>query len=74
MNAALANMSVVIRATPASLNLFMNIPWTPDEPLAWGGPASKPGSYVVYSSRPARRTCCRSTARLRTREAHFLIE
>jgi uncharacterized protein YcgI (DUF1989 family) len=48
LHAALANLSVVIRATPPSLNLFMNIPWTADGRLEWGEPVSSPGSYVVF--------------------------
>jgi uncharacterized protein YcgI (DUF1989 family) len=48
LHAALANLSVVIRATPPSLNLFMNIPWTTDGRLEWGEPVSSPGSYVVF--------------------------
>ena len=47
LHSALANLSVVIRATPPSLNLFMNIPWTPDGTLTWAEPLSTPGSYVV---------------------------
>ena len=48
LHSALANLGVVIRATPPSLNLFMNIPWTADGQLAWGDPVSQPGSYVVF--------------------------
>ena len=33
--------------TPSPLNLFMNIPWTPDGTLAFDAPRSKPGDYVV---------------------------
>ena len=33
-------------ATPSPLNLFMNIPWTPDGTLSWAGPISTPGSFV----------------------------
>jgi hypothetical protein len=33
--------------TPSPLNLFMNIPWTPDGQLSFEPPVSTPGSYVV---------------------------
>jgi uncharacterized protein YcgI (DUF1989 family) len=47
LHAALAGIGVQIGHTPASLNLFMNIPWTEDGSLAWGKPLSKPGDYLV---------------------------
>jgi len=83
LNAALANLGVVIRATPPSLNLFMNIPWTPDGQLAWGEPVSSPGSYVVFRAEMdlviALSACPQDILPIngktgRTREAHFLIE
>ena len=33
--------------TPSPLNLFMNIPWTPDGILKLDQPVSKPGDYVI---------------------------
>ncbi len=33
--------------TPSPLNLFMNIPWTPDGQLSFDAPVSTRGSYVV---------------------------
>ena len=33
--------------TPSPLNLFMNIPWTPDGELSWEEPVSTPGSYIL---------------------------
>jgi len=33
--------------TPSPLNLFMNIPWTPDGMLSFEPPVSTPGSYVL---------------------------
>jgi len=75
LNAALANLGVVIRATPPSLNLFMNIPW--------GEPVSSPGSYVVFRAEMdlviALSACPQDILPIngktgRTREAHFLIE
>jgi len=46
LHAALGALGITIPATPAPLNLFMNIPWTPDGRLAWGEPVATPGSYV----------------------------
>ena len=47
LHAALAELGVAIPATPAPLNLFMNIPWTAEGHLSWGEPVSTPGSHVV---------------------------
>jgi uncharacterized protein YcgI (DUF1989 family) len=46
LHAALAELGVSVPATPSPLNLFMNIPWTPDGTLSWAEPISTPGSYV----------------------------
>jgi uncharacterized protein YcgI (DUF1989 family) len=46
LHAALGELGVAIPATPAPLNLFMNIPWTPAGVLSWAEPVSTPGSYV----------------------------
>ena len=82
LHSALANLSVVIRATPPSLNLFMNIPWTPDGQLAWGEPISPPGSYVVFRAEMdlvvALSACPQDILPIngrsgRTTEAHFAI-
>ena len=44
---ALADLRLVPSATPSPLNLFMNIPWTPDGALSFAAPARpSPGSYV----------------------------
>ncbi|MBI3824746.1 MAG: urea carboxylase-associated family protein [Candidatus Rokubacteria bacterium] len=48
LHAALAELGITIPATPPSLNLFMNIPWTPDGRLAWGEPVSAAGSYAAF--------------------------
>jgi len=48
LHAALAELGLTIPATPPSLNLFMNIPWTADGRLAWGEPVSAPGSHAVF--------------------------
>src|SRR4026207_125311 len=60
--AALGGLGISIPATPAPLNLFMNIPWTSDGRLEWAEPVSTPGSYgrlraemgliVAFSARP----------------------
>lgn len=46
LHAALAELGITVPATPSPLNLFMNIPWTPDGTLSWAEPISPPGSYV----------------------------
>jgi hypothetical protein len=48
LHAALAELGITVAATPPSLNVFMNIPWTADGTLAWGEPVSAPGSYAVF--------------------------
>jgi uncharacterized protein YcgI (DUF1989 family) len=47
MHAALAELGMFVPYTPASLNLFMNIPWTQAGGLAFEPALSKPGDYVV---------------------------
>ena len=47
LHAGLGALGIAVPATPAPLNLFMNIPWTPEGALAWAEPASTPGSHVV---------------------------
>src|SRR5215468_8245434 len=48
LHASLAELGIAIPATPPSLNVFMNIPWSPDGRLAWGEPVSAPGSYALF--------------------------
>jgi uncharacterized protein len=48
LHAGLADLGVAVPATPPSLNVFMNIPWTPDGRLAWGEPVSTPGSFALF--------------------------
>ena len=36
--------------TPSPLNLFMNVPWTPDGRLSFEEPKTKPGDYVVLEA------------------------
>jgi len=83
LHAALANLSVVIRATPPSLNLFMNIPWTADGRLEWGEPVANPGSYVVFKAEMdlviALSACPQDILPIngksgRTTDAHFIIK
>ena len=71
LHAALAELGIAIPATPPSLNLFMNIPWTADGRLAWGEPMSTARKLRASSARrwtwwsrspPAPKTSCRSTA------------
>jgi uncharacterized protein len=47
MHAALAELGISVPYTPASLNLFMNIPWTETGGLSFDPALSKPGDYVV---------------------------
>ena len=44
---ALAELGMSVPYTPASLNLFMNIPWQPDGSLSFEPALSKPGDHVV---------------------------
>jgi uncharacterized protein YcgI (DUF1989 family) len=83
LHAALAELGVAIPATPPSLNLFMNIPWTPDGRLAWGEPVSAPGSFATFRAEMdlviALSACPQDILPIngrtgRTTEAHFTIE
>lgn len=83
LHAALAELGLTIPATPSSLNLFMNIPWTADGRLAWGEPVSTPGSYVVFRAEMdlviAFSACPQDILPIngrtgRTTEAHFRLE
>jgi len=83
LHAALAALSVTVPATPSPLNLFMNIPWTPDGQLAWGEPVSTPGSYVLFRAEMdlvvAFSACPQDILPIngrtgQTTEAHFSIE
>ena len=47
MHAALGELGISVPYTPASLNLFMNIPWTESGGLSFDPALSKPGDYVV---------------------------
>jgi hypothetical protein len=83
LHAALAELGIAIPATPPSLNLFMNIPWTADGALAWGEPVSPPGGYVVFRAEMdlvvAFSACPQDILPINgrtgsTTEAHFLVE
>jgi uncharacterized protein YcgI (DUF1989 family) len=83
LHAALADLGIMVPATPSPLNLFMNIPWTADGTLAWGEPVSTPGSYAVFRAEMdlvvAFSACPQDILPIngrtgRTTEAHFLIE
>ena len=47
LTAGLAELGLTKPVTPSPLNLFMNIPWTPDGGLSWEEPVSQPGSHVT---------------------------
>ena len=83
LHAALAALGVTIPATPPSLNVFMNIPWTADGRLSWGEPVSAPGSYAIFRAEMdlvvAFSACPQDILPIngrtgRTTEAHFTIE
>jgi len=83
LHAALAELGVSIPATPAPLNLFMNIPWTPDGRLSWAEPVSTPRSYVVLRAEMdlviAFSACPQDILPINgrmggTTEAHFAVE
>lgn len=83
LHAALRELGITIPATPASLNVFMNIPWTADGRLSWGEPVSAAGSYAVFQAEMdlvvAFSACPQDVLPIngrtgRTTEAHFSIE
>ena len=83
LHAGLAALGVKVPATPSPLNLFMNIPWTPDGTLAWAEPVSTAGSYVVLRAEMdlviAFSACPQDILPIngrtgQTTEAHFTIE
>jgi len=83
LHAALAELGLAIPATPPSLNLFMNIPWTLDGRLAWGEPVSTPGSYALFRAEMdlviAFSACPQDILPIngragRTTDAHFAVE
>lgn len=83
LHAALQELGLAIPATPPSLNMFMNIPWTADGRLAWGEPVSTPGSYTVWRAEMdlvvAFSACPQDILPIngrtgKTTEAHFTIE
>jgi uncharacterized protein YcgI (DUF1989 family) len=83
LHAALAMLGVTIPATPPSLNIFMNIPWSADGRLAWGEPVSAPGGYAVFRAEMdvvvAFSACPQDILPInggagKTTEAHFAID
>jgi hypothetical protein len=83
LHAALREVGVAVPATPPSLNIFMNIPWTADGRLSWGEPVSAPGSYALFQAEMdlvvAFSACPQDVLPIngrtgRTTEAHFGIE
>jgi uncharacterized protein len=83
LHAALAELGISVPATPSPLNLFMNIPWTPDGTLSWAEPISTPGSYVRLRAEMdlvvAFSACPQDILPIngrtgRTTEAHFAVE
>jgi uncharacterized protein YcgI (DUF1989 family) len=83
LHAALAALGLEIPATPPSLNVFMNIPWTADGRLSWGEPVSPPGSFARFRAEMdlviAFSACPQDILPIngvsgRTTEAHFSVE
>jgi uncharacterized protein YcgI (DUF1989 family) len=83
LHAALGELGLSIAATPPSLNMFMNIPWTGAGQLSWGEPVSTPGSYTVWRAEMdlvvAFSACPQDILPIngrtgKTTEAHFAIE
>ena len=47
LSSAMNELGLQEPETPSPLNLFMNIPWTPEGELSWEEPVSTPGSYIL---------------------------
>ena len=80
MHAALAELGFTVPFTPASINLFMNIPWQQDGSLSFDPALSKPGDYLVLRAEIdviAVMSCCPQDIldinSQTTTEAHFEI-
>ena len=50
LSAGMKELGLEEPETPSPLNLFMNIPWTPDGELSWEEPVSTPGSYILLKA------------------------
>ena len=50
LTSAMAELGLKEPETPSPLNLFMNIPWTPEGQLSFDEPQTKPGDYVVFKA------------------------
>jgi uncharacterized protein YcgI (DUF1989 family) len=80
MHAALLELGYSVPFTPASLNLFMNIPWQENGSLSFEPPISKAGDYVVWRARLdciAVMSCCPQDIltinNRNTVDAHFAV-
>lgn len=49
--AALFELGLTPPETPSPLNLWMNIPWTPEGRLSFEAPVSKPGDHVLFEAK-----------------------
>ena len=47
LSSAMKELGLHEPETPSPLNLFMNIPWSPEGGLSWEEPVSTPGSHVT---------------------------
>lgn len=80
MHAALLGMGYVVPFTPASLNIFMNIPWRQDGALSFEPALSRPGNHVLLRAEldcVAVMSCCPQDIldinSQMPREAHFEV-
>lgn len=80
MHAALLQLGMTVPFTPASINLFMNIPWSDDGTLSFDPPLSKPGDFVLLRAQLdciAVMSCCPQDIldinNKNTVEAHFEV-
>jgi len=80
MHAGLAELGFTVPFTPASINLFMNIPWQQDGSLSFDPALSKPGDYLILRAEIdviAVMSCCPQDIldinSQTTTEAHFEI-
>ncbi len=46
--AAMEELGYDAPEVPSPMNLFMNIPWTPQGGLSWEAPITKPGDYIQF--------------------------
>ena len=50
LNSAMEQLGHHVNETPSPINIFMNIPWSPDGSLVYDPPVSSPGDYVQFQA------------------------